>query len=172
MTPDDAAELGVYASDLFRFVTEAQQTALAELMLPLREVTDSANRTLQTAVDVGRGILRTIAASTEDEQRLNLNDVRREVLAHMRRHGYAPPDVPPNAWQSEREATQAAAQYEDSTHRWACQLPENDVAELTAEAMKSIMPHAHFLFKDKDIRTSKTLRILAHDYYRKARAFG
>lgn len=171
MTPDDAAELGVYAADLFRYVTEAQRTTVAEMMLPILDVKDENGDVMQDALDVGRGILRSLAASAGEEQRLSMSDLNAVIRTHMRLHGYLPPDPLPNKWKFDPQAEAQARAYEDSTHKWAWELPVEEVEILTAEALKSIQPHAHFLFKNKDIRTSKTLRVLAHDYFRKLSAF-
>lgn len=171
MTNEDAAELGVYAAELFRFVSPAQKHSVAEQMLPLRDVVDEYDAITTSAIDVGRGILRQLAGTAGDEQRLHVSAVRDAVHDHMRRHGYPPADPVPNAWKTDAGAVSAARAADDEASSWADRLTDEQAAELTAEALKQVEPHAHYLFANKDVRTSRVLRILARDHYRKAHAF-
>lgn len=179
MTHEDAADVGEYATQLFRYVTMAQKTAVAELMTQIRDVKGEGDQVLQAARDVGEGLLRAVAASAGEEQRLHVSQVGDAVRIHMRLHGYAPEDPVPNPWKSTVAAAQTAREQDDALYEWAMKLGDDEVSELTAAALDKLdeiaaekgRASARGMYAKLDVRTSRTLRMLAWDHYQIAHAF-
>jgi len=159
MISQDAAELGIYASQLFRYVTEPQQTSVAELMLPIRDVVDDG-AVVQTALEVGKSLLRSLASESDGEQRLQLGEVRRVVNLHRRMWDPEPEKSPAEV--AQREVAVKAA---DHIQEWAMDLPADEECELRALALTEIDERARYLFKGKTLMTSNTLRLLAWRRY-------
>lgn len=157
MTSQDAAELGIYASQLFRYVTEPQQTSVAELMLPIRDVEDENGVRVESALDVGKKLLRSIAATGPapgGEQRLLTTEVKRVVKMHCMMWQ---PQLPPVSTDKDREIRDAA----DNIRQWAIDLPADEERALREAALGEIHECSKYLFKGKTLTTSNTLRLLA-----------
>lgn len=160
MTSQDAAELGIYASQLFRYVTEPQQTSVAELMLPIRDVEDENGVRVESALDVGKKLLRSIAATSpvkDGEQRLLIPEVNRVVNLHCMMWQPEPPSRETDAERREREIRDAA----DNIRQWAIDLPADEERALREAALGEIHECSKYLFKGKTLTTSNTLRLLA-----------
>lgn len=171
MNHGDAAECGVYASELFRYVGQALTTTVAEIMLPLPDLENELGTVTQSAREVGKVMLRRLAQNAGPEQRLSLSELKQAVNEHLRKVGKIPRDDESERRREYRARVVDSKQADEAVYKWATELPPDVSASLLADTLETFPPESRYLFQGKDLTTSKTLRMLAFEHHRVATAF-
>lgn len=171
MNHSDAAECGVYASELFRYVGQALTTTVAEMMIPLPDLEDELGTVTQSAREVGKVMLRRLAQNAGPEQRLSLSDLKQAVNEHLRKFGHIPRDDESERLRAYRAQVEESRRASDSMYEWACNLSPEKAKVLLDHTLNTFPPETLYLFKGKDLTTSRILRMLAWEHDRVANAW-
>lgn len=168
MSEDEAAMVGAYAKELFRYVTDAQANAVIDVMMRLPRGLDPNGR---TPVRLGEHLLRVVAARSGPENRLSIPDVAKEVDAELSRRGIPSPSKMSTAtrlYAANRAGWSDIERRRAVEEEWALGLSDEDAAELTIYALCQIPdPATRGVWERRKatVRTSVLLRAKAYEWH-------